>query len=58
MSPLPNLDIRHGKNLTRTRWRKDQFRNQKYTEGWQEADSVDGWYEQGEFSKLLEVEYV
>ena len=55
MSPLPNLDIRHGKNLTRTRWRKDQFRNQKYTEGWKETDSVEGWYEQGEFSKLLEV---
>lgn len=43
MSALPNIDIRHDKNLTPSRWSKDEFRNQKYTEGWTEADSVPGW---------------
>jgi hypothetical protein len=43
MSDVPNVDIRHGANLTPSRWRKDQFRNQKYTDGWTEADGVPGW---------------
>jgi glycosyltransferase involved in cell wall biosynthesis len=42
-SDYPNVDIRHDKNLTPSRWSKDQFRNQKYTEGWSEGDSVPGW---------------
>jgi len=43
MSECPNLDIRHGRNLTQTRWDKSQFRNQRYTEGWTVADEVPGW---------------
>lgn len=43
MSAFPNLDIRHGKNLTPSRWKKSEFRNQKYTAGWTEADEVPGW---------------
>ena len=54
MSERPNLDIKHGKNLTKARWAKKEFRNQRYTKGWAEADSVDGWYEAGKFDKLLE----
>lgn len=42
-SPVPNVDIRHAHNLTPSRWRKDQFRNQKYTAGWTESDDVPGW---------------
>jgi len=42
-SEFPNIDIRHDKNLTPSRWNKEQFRNQKYTKGWQEADDVLGW---------------
>jgi hypothetical protein len=42
-SKYPNVDIRHGGNLTPSRWRKDQFRNQKYTAGWQEGDEIPGW---------------
>ena len=45
LSEQPNIDIRHGQNLTRSRWRKDQFRNQKYTRGWTLADEVPGWGE-------------
>ena len=42
-SVLPNVDVRHDKNLTPTRWSKEQFRNQKYTTGWTEAEVVPGW---------------
>jgi hypothetical protein len=36
----PILDFRTGKNLTRTKWRKEDFRNQKYTTGWTETEVV------------------
>jgi len=49
-SECPNIDIRHGRNLTESRWRKDQFRNQRYTKGWAEADAVPGW---GRFEDVL-----
>ena len=54
MSEQPNLDIRHGGNLTRTRWKREQFRNQRFTKGWQIQDHVDGWYEPGKFKELLD----
>ncbi len=43
MSALPNIDIRHRHNLTPSRWRREQFRNQKFTDGWTEGDGVPGW---------------
>lgn len=42
-SKVPNVDIRHDKNLTSTRWSPDQFVNKKFTEGWIEADEIPGW---------------
>lgn len=42
-SQYPNLDLRHELNLTPSRWNKDQFRNQKYTDGWTESEEVPGW---------------
>lgn len=40
----PNVDIKgHGTNLTRALWRRDEFRNQKYTAGWTAASEVPGW---------------
>jgi len=51
MSKYPNIDIRHDRNLTANRWRKDQFRNQKYTIGWTESDEVPGW---GNTKKLMD----
>ena len=42
---FPNLDIRHDTNSTASRWSKDLFRNQKYTEGWTEKPfwELPGW---------------
>lgn len=42
-SKYPNIDIRHEGNLTPSRWRKDQFRNQRFTQGWTESTTVPGW---------------
>lgn len=42
-SAFPNFDIRHDTNLTPSRWNKDQFRNERYTDGWTEADEIPGW---------------
>jgi len=54
-SAFPNLDIRHEANLTPTRWSPDQFRNKKYTEGWEEdhVSHLPGWnLDQLKFLKL------
>ena len=37
-SKEPNFDIRHDNNLTPSRWKKEQFRNQRYVEGWKEKN--------------------
>jgi glycosyltransferase involved in cell wall biosynthesis len=42
-SAYPNVDVRHDKNLTASRWRQDQFRDQRNCRGWQEAAAVPGW---------------
>lgn len=52
-SEVPNLDIKHSKNATGERWRKDQYRNQKWTEGWTEAESnIPGW---GDITPILDL---
>lgn len=53
-SEVPNIDIRHTVNLTRNRWRQDQFRNQKSCQGWKMADDVPGWGKsKGRFKDFL-----
>jgi len=42
-SDYPNIDIRHDKNMTKNRWTKEEFRNQKYTKGWIESTEIPGW---------------
>ena len=52
-SKHPNLDIRHGNNLTRAKWHPSEFRNKQYAKGWREADAVPPWYEEGKFQETL-----
>lgn len=40
-APVPNIDLRHGTNLTESRWTPDQFRNP--VQDWHEAPEVPGW---------------
>jgi len=49
-SKSPNIDIRHEYNLTPSRWNKDEFRNQKYTQGWIESEYIPNW---GKGSELI-----
>jgi len=44
-SKHPNLDIRHDKNLTASRWSQEQFRNKKSCANWRETtlSQIDGW---------------
>lgn len=54
MSEFPNVDIRHGQNLTPSRWKQDQFRNQRSCRGWRESDEVPGWGKtKGRFQEFL-----
>jgi len=43
MSPFPNIDIRHDKNLTPNRWDKSLFRDPNACLGWRTVDEVPGW---------------
>lgn len=49
-SVSPNIDIRHENNLTPSRWKKEEFRNQKYTQGWIESEIIPNW---GKSSELI-----
>ncbi len=42
-SEFPNVDIKHGKNLTEARWSQSEFRDQKNCQNWQESDEIPGW---------------
>lgn len=42
-SEVPNVDIRHGKNLTASRWSQEEFRSQRSCKGWKLTDSVPCW---------------
>lgn len=54
MAPFPNLDIRHDKNLTLTRWSQDGFRDKKACQGWDLVDTVPGWgVTKGRFDQFL-----
>ena len=57
-SQFPNIDIRHGDNFTKSRWTKEEFVDQKYTQGWMEgtADKIPGW--EGVFDRFKKREQV
>lgn len=44
-SEFPCLDLRHGANLTKSRWTQSEFRNQRSCQGWKETtlDKIPGW---------------
>ncbi len=50
----PNVDIRHGFNLTESRWSQEQFRDKRNCRGWIEAAEVPGWgVTRGRFAEWL-----
>jgi len=44
-SEFPNIDLRHSKNLTPTRWMQAQFRDQRNCRDWKlsNAENIPGW---------------
>jgi len=55
-SECPIIDIRHAGNVTRTKWKPEQFRNKRFTKGWQEKeadDELDGWGKISDVIKLV-----
>ena len=54
LSRYPNLDIRHDKTITKSKWSPDEFRNPKYAKGWREFSVAPGWgIIEGRFMELL-----
>jgi len=43
MSQYPNLDIRHDRNITKSKWSLDDFRDKRTSEGWKEVEEVPYW---------------
>jgi len=43
MATYPNVDIRHGMNLSVTRWSQNQFRDKNTCQNWQETDTIPYW---------------
>ncbi len=42
-SEFPNIDLRHDRNLTGSRWSQSEFRSQRNCQGWIESDEIPGW---------------
>ncbi len=54
-SEFPNIDVKHGKNLTGQRWKKEQYKNQKLLINWIETDvSIPGWGKTTNIVKTLQ----
>lgn len=53
-SPVPNVDVRTGFNLTKSRWSQAEFRNKSTCQGWTMADAIPGWgVTKGRFREFL-----
>jgi len=42
-SEWPNVDIKHGHNLTRNRWKIEEFRDKSVSKSWKEAEEIPYW---------------
>lgn len=49
-SAVPNIDLRHGQNLTPSRWSPSEFRDPRNCQEWTEARVIPGW---GDTSELV-----
>lgn len=43
LSWFPNICIRHGQNITKTKKSPEDFKNPEYAKGWKEATEIPGW---------------
>lgn len=55
VSEVPNIDIRHSKNLTPSRWSQDAFRDKSTCQNWRESNRIPFWgLTEGRFNEFLE----
>lgn len=55
MSEYPNVDIRHDKNITLSKWSLADFRNRGQGQGWKLVDDIPGWGRtKGRFREFLD----
>lgn len=52
-SEYPIIDIRHGANLTTSKWKQEDFRSQKNCQNWQTTFDLPGWGKTSEIIKQL-----
>jgi hypothetical protein len=52
-SEWPNLDLRHGHNLTKGKRRPTDYHTRHYAQGWKEAAEVPGWGKVSDIVKSL-----
>jgi hypothetical protein len=52
-SEWPNLDLRHGHNLTKGKRRPTDYRNRRWAIGWKEAKEIPGWGKVSDIVKAL-----
>lgn len=50
-SEWPNLDLRHGHNLTKGKRRPEDYNNKSWAKGWRESDFIPGW---GKVSDIIQ----
>ncbi len=54
ISEYPNIDVRHGRNLTQSRWKQEDFKDKNTCLGWKMANEVPGWgVTKGRFRDIL-----
>ena len=51
-SLYPNIDIKHGCNLTLNRWNQSEFRDKSTCQNWKESDEIPFWGKGKEIIKL------
>lgn len=52
-SEFPIIDIRHGANLTSSKWKQEDFRSQSNCKNWKETYDIPGWGKTRELIKKL-----
>jgi hypothetical protein len=53
MSEYPNLDIRHDKNITKSKWSLDDFRDKSTSRGWRYVQYVPYWGNPDRIQELI-----
>ena len=54
VSKYPNIDIKHGHNLTSARWSQEKFRDKRSCQNWKDGDEIPYWGKTKDILNLFE----